>query len=848
MDYPETTPPVPVTRPAQRQIDLGQLAWTRKGLLILTLLLGVAGGYFYFRSQDPIYQSQATVQIVEPFTKNLPVSGVDAFSDRNTLENEIVVMRSEHVLTHAAELGSLHELPQFAGMPSTAIAAYLSGTRDLTVTPAIAGNGANVFNVSFKSTDASGAQRIVQAVIDAYARYLRDQQTNVGEETLSLIQEARGEVLSKLESLEAEYDKFARTSALVYRDGKITSIHREHAESYLLQKQRLMIDRDKIQSRYDAAIRGFKAGVPVESLLLAMGSGSDAALKEVEMQRANQASINRTQLLAQMRQETESRAERMRETMLMPLELQARQFADQFGSGHPSVRSIEDNIKTVTELIEKTAAGEEELKQKWQAAIAEAEAQANSETGEAPEPQERLAARLKNQLYFTLQAMQQELRALEDQLQVVATAYDREIKAAQAEGTAETNLQRLQRDISRQQGLYDRIVARLDEVNIMSGADGLRLVLLNSPKRGIQIAPSLSRSLIMAGMLGLMCGFALAYLLELTDLSYHSAEQISEHLQTPVIGQLQLAKRRKRPAELADVTFSDELHTFFHPKTSLAEGFRAIRTALFFSNQKGDHKILQVTSAIPGEGKTTVASNLAVSIAQSGKSVLLIDADLRRPRVETVMGIECEQGLAWILDEMKRTGVSTSAGVGELLGEVIHDTAVENLSVITAGDPPDDPAELLASSRMDRLMEAVRSRFDLVIIDTPPLLAVTDPSNVAPRVDSVLMVVRLNKGARPNAARAMRMLETLEANVVGVVVNGVGSRHAGRYGYYDGRDGYYNGSYYKYGNGYSYGSNIGGRFSEYYDDRSSQRGKKIKKVPKQPANGKDIGLKVKAES
>jgi capsular exopolysaccharide synthesis family protein len=260
------------------------------------------------------------------------------------------------------------------------------------------------------------------------------------------------------------------------------------------------------------------------------------------------------------------------------------------------------------------------------------------------------------------------------------------------------------------------------------------------------------------------------------------------------------------------------LHTFFHPKTSWSESFRAIRTALFFSNQRCDSKVIQVTSAVPGEGKSTIACNLAISIAQSGKSVLLIDADLRRPRVSQIVGIECERGFAWLLDEMKEREIRSSDDVTDLLGEVVHETPTENLSVIVAGDRPQDPAEMLASSRLDLFLECVRDRFDLIIIDTPPLLAVTDPSNVAPRVDSVLMVIRLNKNARPNAARAIRMLETLEANVTGVIVNGVGSRHAGRYGAYDGRDGYYNGGYYKYGAGYSYGSGGSGRFSEYYED------------------------------
>ncbi len=158
-----------------------------------------------------------------------------------------------------------------------------------------------------------------------------------------------------------------------------------------------------------------------------------------------------------------------------------------------------------------------------------------------------------------------------------------------------------------------------------------------------------------------------------------------------------------------------------------------------------------------------------------------------------------------------------------MLSEAILETGVPNLSLMVAGDRPDNPAELLSSVAFEELLNQLREKFDMIIIDSPPLLAVSDPSNVVRRADAVLMVIRLRKNAKPLVARACRMLEALEANVMGVVVNGVGSRQARGYG--KGSDA---GMYYGYGYGYSYGSEQGA-YSEYYDEGRPENNKKPKR-------------------
>jgi capsular exopolysaccharide synthesis family protein len=298
--------------------------------------------------------------------------------------------------------------------------------------------------------------------------------------------------------------------------------------------------------------------------------------------------------------------------------------------------------------------------------------------------------------------------------------------------------------------------------------------------------------------LGLVGGFGMAYLVELRDKSFRSAEEIRRRLDYQVIAHIPRIEPDKALAERAAslaVPLSPMLISYFKPKSRLAESYRGVRTALYFSTQGDGHKVIQVTSPNPGDGKSTLAANLAVSIARSGKSVLLIDADLRKPTVEKSFGVSNKVGLASVINgEMEPR-------------DVIQRTAVPHLYVLPSGPIPSNPAELLTSPRFPELLESVRERFDFILLDTPPLLAVTDPAVVAPRVDGVIMVIRITKKGRPDAERCKEILNTLDAKVIGVVVNGqeVKSGYGG-YGYASQS---YSSEDYTYGDGSYYGGEAG---------------------------------------
>ncbi len=210
-----------------------------------------------------------------------------------------------------------------------------------------------------------------------------------------------------------------------------------------------------------------------------------------------------------------------------------------------------------------------------------------------------------------------------------------------------------------------------------------------------------------------------------------------------------------------------------HPSSSRAEAYRGLRTNLRFVDVEVRSRAVSLTSSVQGEGKTTTAVNLALSIAQEGRRVLLIDADLRRPRVAERLGLEGAVGLTEVLLERSS------------LEDAVQTTGREGaLTVLPAGSIPPNPSELLSSDRMRRLLERVERDFDDVLIDAPPVLPVTDAALLSTITGGTLLVVSLRRVSPSQVRRSLEALATVDANVLGLVLNRVPAKRGNRYGYY----------------------------------------------------------------
>lgn len=208
------------------------------------------------------------------------------------------------------------------------------------------------------------------------------------------------------------------------------------------------------------------------------------------------------------------------------------------------------------------------------------------------------------------------------------------------------------------------------------------------------------------------------------------------------------------------------------PKSVVSEAFRVLRTNLQFSSVDRPLKKVMVTSSVPQEGKSTVISNLALSLASAGNKVLLVDADMRRPNIYKIFLLENYKGLSNLLAEDLP------------IESVVIDTDIENLHIITSGPVPPNPAEMLGSQKMKKFLEEVSSRYDMVLIDSPPVNSVADASILSSLVDGVILVVEAGKTEREAAMVAVQQLKKVNARILGVILNKVKQQKGGGYYYY----------------------------------------------------------------
>lgn len=206
-----------------------------------------------------------------------------------------------------------------------------------------------------------------------------------------------------------------------------------------------------------------------------------------------------------------------------------------------------------------------------------------------------------------------------------------------------------------------------------------------------------------------------------------------------------------------------------NPTSPISEAYRTLRTNLQYAETDRPLQLLMVTSAGPEEGKSTTIMNLAVTYAQAERKTILVDADLRKPTAHYTFGLS------------NRTGLSHALSGQADLREVIKETRIKGLDVLTSGPVPPNPSELLGSSRMDDLLEKLREQYDMVLIDTPPVLAVTDAQVVATKCDGVLLVVNARTGKKQHAIKAKNALQFVQARIVGIALNQTAHREAGPY-------------------------------------------------------------------
>jgi succinoglycan biosynthesis transport protein ExoP len=344
----------------------------------------------------------------------------------------------------------------------------------------------------------------------------------------------------------------------------------------------------------------------------------------------------------------------------------------------------------------------------------------------------------------------------------------------------EVELARLTRQFELDDNIYKMLMEKYEEVRI-SEAGKLGNVKIIDPAQVPKepVGPRRKLNILFGGLLGLALGIGLVLLMEYMDTSLKNIHDIEQFLGLPVLGlipaidQEDVANKAENGKTTNGATaIAERLISHHLPKSPISEAYRILRTNLQFLNPDAPLKTILVTSSGPSEGKTTTAANLAITMAQVGSRTLIVDADLRRPMINGVFGIPQEPGLTELLVK------------GGDLQKAMVSTDIENLFILPAGTIPPNPSELLGSQKMKHLIQEMKKICDLVILDCPPVITVTDAAVLAAEADCVVLVIQSGKTDREAARRAKSLLTNVKARIAGTVLNNISSDMLAGYSYY----------------------------------------------------------------
>jgi capsular exopolysaccharide synthesis family protein len=693
--------------------------------------------------RPPVYQSTAQLEVV----KNRPELIASGSGDtrlqyiEDYITPQVIRLTSETILRPTAER-TLDEQKPFVVPPPESVPermAFLKSRFSVAREKEAGSNTpTNVLVLSFRAPHPADAPKYLRAIIAAYRDDLTRVYTSATagqlkslDEEIARLTKAKADTLVRLGELDREL-----RGGIDKAGHQVQGVSQEDLNSI---RQRISHNRE---TETQLRLRQIVIEKDLDDI---KNAGTTRAQRLAVMAKLNIPS-ERPGLFGDLRDP---------ESLLAHLKTKKAELGVRLGPGHPEMISLSSQIKAVEEELVKRGPPEDEL--------------------------ERYRRKLENEHAANVA----QLKVLAD---VIAADEQTTRKMAPLQLAIDSNQAALVRD----EGLLRDAKREKERVSATQTVSGYEMREVSSPSDGAQVAPVLTNSLLLGAVVGLLLGAGLALRAELADRSFHSPGDIRRHLGLPVLGHVPLI-RTTEPAEVKPAAALDPLlAVFLRPRSAEAEAVRGIRTQLLFSTHNRDHQVIQITSPNAGDGKTTLASNLAIALAKADKRVVLVDCDFRKPRVHKLFGLPApDVGLAAVVADQAD------------LGAAIQGCEVENLSLLPCGPLPPNPGELLSSPRFQETLDDLRSTYDLVILDTPPVVAVADPAAVASRADGVILVFRMSPDARPAAERAKEELAAVSAHVLGVVVNASTGRDMG----------------YGYGTGYRYDY-------QYADSYSEQKQKK----------------------
>lgn len=696
-----------------------QLLRKHRWRLALSVLLGLLVGAGYFVIVAPTYEAKAELLIEKRFA--LGIEGINAglVYHHDDAGTHIAILKSPWFIGQVFESHGLGDLRMFAESRNP----IESVKNALSIFPDNYEKNQNsesvVLNLTYQGPVAEECTIVLNALVESYKAQLDKTSRNENEEALHLVTEKAEQVQSQLNELEAEYAQFIQASPQIIIKDRNTQYYENKIANLEAEEASLQAERADLERRLAA---------------LAAATGEDGERRSAL-----------TLVPEAYKQESMHIVEdryRALEDALLPLLLEERTLLRTLGPGHRKIRDLRDQITLTRETLAPSAANRRQL-------LAQTEV---DQSVRWADPVQTYTEHLKQEYDDAVtrqQSVAERLEQARHQLQDYANYEHQE--------------RRFNREIDRSQLLYEGLAKQLHGIDLGKDTGGYSTMILAPASRALQAAPNMFRVAVFSAFFGLVFGGGWLIVAESSNNTFRNVAEIHQHLHAPIVGQVPRfsCNGKKHDSRLARPHSLDPIVCTHHQPLSVeAEAYRGIRTALLFKQGSQPQQVIQIASPAVGDGKSTLAANLAVSLAHSGKKVLLVDGDLRHPQVHKLFGQTVASGLSEVIrDEVE-------------VHDAVHHTQIPGLALLPAGCATVNPADTFASPRFRELMDVLRENYDFVLIDTAALLAFTDAQAIAASVDGVILAIRPSKKELPSALRASEILQMVGAKLIGIVVNG----------------------------------------------------------------------------
>lgn len=596
----------------------------------------------------------------------------------------------------------------------------------------------NIINLSLKSKNPEVAAKVVNTTAKMFIEQDVVRETQGAKKDYEDLSKSIEELKTQISGQEAELISYMRNSGLPLAE-KGQELSAARLLEYSSQWTGATDKRRELEARYNAAVQ-------------ANARGEGKNIPDLTESKIYQETVR-------INEEKKAKLQdRIRdyEKQISDAETNKAELLVRYTPEHPKVKTVQAQI--------------EKLKENKQ--NAEKEITTSLEEGQKKLEREAVSG--------ALVALKSQLNSAINRESQARASYEQEVAKANVDGQNQTRLTTLKREIETNRNLLDSYIQQQKqrELEISSSRPDNIKISAEAQTPTAPIGPQRNRNIIIAFLISLAAGLGLAFLMDYLDDSIRTSDDVGRHLGLPTLALIPYqGGMEKRKGLLAakngnGATSSTALVALSDKRSGMAEAYRHLRTSLLFSSAGKPPQTILVTSSQPAEGKTTTAINTAITLAQSGADVVIIDCDLRRPRLHNHFDLQNTTGLTNYLSGEKNT---------KNLMKTFAD--LPNLKVITSGPIPPNPAELLSSNEMKNLLQFLKGNFNHVVIDSPPAISFTDAAILSTLVDGVVLVAMAGKSSIHLMRRFKHRLANIGARVYGVVLNGI-TADSVEYGYY----------------------------------------------------------------